>query len=83
MDIAKSQISDEKFCQVRLLANGWLYKVESEYQFSENVPPNAILGAWRLDSNGEIIGDFISNPNYKKMGKGDSPEWHKVNPKPL
>jgi hypothetical protein len=30
------------------------------------VPPAAVVGAWKVDERGKIVGDFIPNPNYRK-----------------
>lgn len=32
--------------------------------------PEYILGAYKVNSHGEIVGDFLPNPNYKKRGNG-------------
>ena len=45
--------------------NGWVYVIDEHFRDKEEVPPQHILGAWKVDSNGEIIGDFVPNPNYK------------------
>jgi hypothetical protein len=31
-------------------------------------PPEAILGAWKVDAKGIIVGAFIPNPNYRQKG---------------
>lgn len=46
--------------------NGWVYVVDQEFEEQENVPTQFIKGAWKVDENGEVIGTFIPNPNYKK-----------------
>jgi len=45
--------------------NGWVYEIDSRYGSSEEVPPEGIIGAWKVDSKGNISGEFIENPNYK------------------
>jgi hypothetical protein len=44
--------------------NGWVYKVDAAFKDSKDVPPQAIIGAWKVNENGIIVGDFIPNPNY-------------------
>jgi hypothetical protein len=44
--------------------NGYVYVFDSEYHGKEEVPPQAILGAWRVDEKGVIVGSFIPNPNH-------------------
>ncbi|WP_343638230.1 hypothetical protein [Roseateles sp.] len=50
------------------LANpeGWVYKIEGTYSATEYVPPEAIVGAWKVDAHGKIVGDFIPNPKYQE-----------------
>jgi hypothetical protein len=43
---------------------GWVYKIEGDYGPNDAVPREAIVGAWQVDENGNITGDFIPNPNY-------------------
>lgn len=44
--------------------NGYVYVIEDKYKGKENIPPEAIIGAWKVDKNGLIIGKFIKNPSY-------------------
>ena len=46
--------------------NGWVYRIAGEFADDEAVPPEAIVGAWEVDSKGSIIGEFKSNPKYDK-----------------
>lgn len=48
--------------------NGYVYVITPEYEDKEQVPPEAILGAWQVDENGIIVGSFIPNPNYVSTG---------------
>jgi hypothetical protein len=43
---------------------GWVYALDGRYDPDGEIPPQAIEGAWKVDENGEIIGEFIPNPNY-------------------
>jgi len=45
--------------------NGWVYRIEGRFLPHEAVPPEAIVGAWKVDENGSISGDFVPNPKYK------------------
>jgi hypothetical protein len=43
--------------------NGWVYRISGS--FGDNaVPPEAIVGAWQVDSKGAISGDFHPNPKF-------------------
>lgn len=45
---------------------GWVYKIEGDFRPEDAIPPEAIVGAWKVDDNGNITGDFISNPNFRR-----------------
>ena len=45
--------------------NGWVYEIEGDYKPDDGVPPQAIRGAWKVNAEGEIVGDFIPNPNFQ------------------
>jgi len=44
--------------------NGFVYEIDPEFENKDNVPPEAIKGAWAVNENGVITGEFIPNPNY-------------------
>ena len=44
---------------------GWVYKIDGDYGPDEHVPPEAIIGAWQVDDDGKITGEFLPNPNYR------------------
>ena len=44
--------------------NGFIYRVDGDYRENEHIPPEAIVGAWKVNESGEIDGEFIPNPNY-------------------
>jgi len=54
----------EVIAEAKRDSNGHVYAIEGNYGPSENVPPQAIKGAWKVDGNGNIVGNFIPNPNY-------------------
>jgi len=56
--------------------NGWVYRVAGSFRDGEAVPPAAIVGAWRVDAQGRIVGPFQRNPNY------DPQRWPAVRPPP-
>ncbi|ATY34486.1 hypothetical protein CVN68_07445 [Sphingomonas psychrotolerans] len=44
---------------------GHVYRIKGEYGPDDAVPPEAIAGAWKVDTDGHIEGDFIPNPNFR------------------
>jgi hypothetical protein len=55
---------DQARAEARANPGGWVYAIGGGYDATEAVPPQAIKGAWKVDENGEIIGDFVANPNF-------------------
>lgn len=51
--------------EARRNPNGWLYKIDGRFGPDERVPPEAIVGAWKVNAVGEIEGEFIPNPRYR------------------
>lgn len=47
---------------------GWVYEIVGEYGPDDAVPPSAIRGAWKIDQDGEIVGDFLPNANFRPAG---------------
>ena len=45
-------------------ANGYVHVIDNSLDSTEVFPLNAILGAWKVNEHGEIVGDFITNPDY-------------------
>jgi len=43
---------------------GWVYRISGNYGPDAGVPPEAIVGAWKVDEDGSIVGDFIHNPKF-------------------
>jgi len=44
--------------------NSWLYAISSEFAETDYVPPEAVKGAWRVNDNRQIEGDFTANDNF-------------------
>ena len=44
---------------------GWVYSISGAYGPNDRVPPEAIVGAWKVGDDGVIAGDFMPNPNFK------------------
>lgn len=44
--------------------NGWVYRIAGAFAANESVPPEAIVGAWKVDAEGRIVLPFVNNPKY-------------------
>lgn len=51
--------------QAKVRPSFWVYKIVGNYGRDDAVPSEAIAGAWQVDAQGNIFGDFIPNPNYR------------------
>lgn len=58
------EITPGAIAEARKNPGGWVYVIDGRYDPKDGVPPEAIKGAWKVDENGNIIGQFIPNPNY-------------------
>jgi hypothetical protein len=58
--------TDEAREEARLNPGGWVYKIEGNFGREDAVPREAVVGAWQVDENGYIIGEFIPNPNFRR-----------------
>jgi hypothetical protein len=56
--------SAEAIEEARKHPNGWVYVIDGHFSSTEHVPPTAIVGAWRVDAEGRITGEFVANPKY-------------------
>lgn len=60
------QVSDAMREEAKRNPNGWVYVITGSYGPNDGVPPEAIMGAWKVDGAGAIIDDsFVKNPKYK------------------
>jgi hypothetical protein len=45
--------------------DGYVYRISGKIgDPNGRVPAEAIVGAWKVDASGKIVGDLIPNPNY-------------------
>jgi len=59
----------EEVTEARSNPGGWVYRIAGAFTSASAVPPEAIVGAWKVDDTGRIVGDFIAN------GKYDASRW--------
>jgi len=54
---------------------GWVYEIHGHFEPHEHVPASAVIGAWKVDDTGCIVGEFIPNPNFvvPEADPGDDP----------
>lgn len=50
--------------EAKRFPDGWVYEISGSYGPHDAVPPEAIKGAWKVDSHGRITGEFTPNPGF-------------------
>lgn len=55
----------EEIEEAKSQADGWIYRISGDYDPNGAIPPEAIVGAWKVDGSGKIEGQFIPNPKYR------------------
>lgn len=69
-DAPTLQFTPEMAREAKQNPGGWVYVISGKYGPNDAVPPEAIVGAWKVDENGDIIpGSFQPNPNYKQVAQ--------------
>jgi hypothetical protein len=63
----KMEITEKDISAARQNPGGWVYKIDGHFYRDENIPPEAIVGAWQVDENGMIGSEFIPNPRYLRF----------------
>jgi hypothetical protein len=58
------EITAEARAEAKKQPGSYLYVVEGVDDPMGHVPPENIKGAWKVDDDGEIVGDFILNPKF-------------------
>ena len=58
------KITDEARAEAKANPGGWVYAIDGGRDPNGAIPREFIQGAWRVDEIGEIVGEFIPNPNY-------------------
>jgi hypothetical protein len=69
MTIDDLEITPEMHEEAKLNPNGWVYKIDWNFSKDQYVPPEAIIGAYKVDENGKITGDLVENENYSAIIK--------------
>ena len=59
-------LTDELRAEAKRHPNGWVYVIDPTLVQGERVPPTAIVGAWHVDAEGQILEDgYQPNTRYR------------------
>jgi len=57
----------ELLAEAKTTPGGWVYSIDAAYApdgASGRVPPEGIIGGWKIGDNGTPTGEYRANPNY-------------------
>ena len=50
--------------EAKRIPSGWVYRIAGKFGSNDRVPPEAIVGAWKVGAEGKICGTFVKNQRY-------------------
>jgi hypothetical protein len=65
----KPKITDEMRANARANPDSWLYVIDEAFDPSSSVPSWAVVGAYPVNSAGEVVEDFHPNDRYRPSPK--------------
>ncbi|WP_433892984.1 hypothetical protein [Streptomyces sp. CA-111067] len=59
--------SPELVAEARSHPGGWVYEIDGDMvpDPDGDMPPEAIMGAWKVDDRGNLTGDYQANDRYR------------------
>jgi hypothetical protein len=60
-------VSNRVIAEAMKTPDGWVYEIVGAHSPTEAVPPDAILGAWKVSSNGTLTGEFKANEGFNAL----------------
>lgn len=65
MSQTSPQITESVRRQAADNPGAWVYATDPAFDPNGEVPPYGVIGAWRVDEHGRIVGEFVTNPGYR------------------
>jgi hypothetical protein len=62
--IVPDRPTDQEMYAARFRPGGHVVRIHRSLDPAGEVPREAVIGVWRVDGRGRIVGDFIVNPDY-------------------
>ena len=60
-----SSPTPEMIAEAKKNPNGWVYQIDGQFGPNDAVPPEFIVGAYKVDEAGNLTGEFQPNPKYR------------------
>lgn len=57
-------IPPELIEEAKKFPGGWVYEIGGGIDPAGEVPPEFIRGAWAVDADGTLTGEYLPNPRY-------------------
>jgi hypothetical protein len=54
MKLSKKIPDDGAIKEALMHHNGWVYEIDPGFNREDEIPPQSIVGAWKVDENGKI-----------------------------
>lgn len=70
--MTSKDMPDSLIAEAKQNPGGWVYEIVGQFGPDDAVPPSAIKGAWKVNDDGEIVGDLQPNPNFQPHGAQES-----------
>jgi len=61
----KSFPTQEMIAEAKNHPNDWVYQIDGTFGPDDRIPPEFIVGAYKVDSSGNLTDEFTPNPNYR------------------
>ena len=55
----------EMVAEAKANPGGWVYQIAGSFGPNDRIPPGSIKGAFKVDEDGTITGEFQPNPKYR------------------
>ena len=55
----------EMVAEAKANPGGWVYQIAGSFGPHDRIPPESIKGAFKVDEDGTITGEFQANPKYR------------------
>ena len=62
---ATANLPPDLVAEARRCPGGWVYEIHPEFDRYGAVPPHAIRGAWKVDDEGNLTGEYVANEKYR------------------